>query len=276
MPRFNIICHGMMLFVDEGQDIRILMPRVDAHEYAFGNPEAENETKPCGPYPGALPLAEYTLKGPSRLDDPKPLSGLFDCNKYLMLRKEQFDIVPDDGVFRLWIPKPAEDVVLLRPVPRTTDLIGTGTPKEACLKHDPDYVHDVVVFTYEVDEGTEITIAPWYKGKVGADWLNLCLYSQTGRSSTNAALVKARLRKCEETAPHPTGLNDLLRMRVGGKRPTLALSRIGCAAGPKAYTKLGIGVCQLKSLMELAYPKELRIRTDPGGCAGAGVSEGGG
>jgi hypothetical protein len=245
MAQLNVICHGMMLFVEGKTRMDILMPHIDEHDYRIGAPVGRS----CDPYPEPLPDGAYEFDFPgggSGLDD-------LDGNQHLLLHANKFKVIRRERI-SIGLPKPnrVRGFRLIGP-PYTDAVLGT-VPHENVLGV-PHYIADVVAFIYEgIPGGTRLRFGGVFDTVVDEQRpANICLYSQIGPNSA---------ADTGDPIKHRTGLNDLLEILSSAKAPDFELSAIGKA--PPHIGDIGDGIdrCDLFSLFELAH-----FVTDGTGCS---------
>jgi len=254
MARLNLICHGMMLFVEGDKSLNILVPEIDQHDFRIGSPGGTS----CGPFPVELPSARYDLTGIA----PGSAGGLqsLDPGQHLLLHADKFTVV---GRPRITIAAPKPNRVHLfrqvRPSEGSTaDVIFGNVPRDTALG-EPDVLHDIIALIFEgIADGTTVAFGTVQSHVLSdAAPTNICVYSQVGPSSMpNDTGTRAR---------HDTGLNALLELR-DGRHPEFMLSAVGEAATHTGPIPDGINRCNLFSLFELAH-----FTTDGTGCSSAFV-----
>jgi hypothetical protein len=240
MAQLNLICHGMMLFVEHETGMDILVPKIDHHDYALGSPSGT----PCKQSVGDLPPGLYTLSG----DFSANGGGLdtIDPNDHLLLHADKVNIVRAEHI-AISTPKP-DRVRMFRPIgPPDVNIATTvmgSVPRDTVLAI-PTFVHDVVAFVFDgIPDGSEVTFGSLFTAVVrdGAP-TNLCVYAQIGPESTPAD-PKMPTR-------HETGLNDLLKLVSSSRPPDFMLSAVAEAPEHAGPLPEGIDECSLKSLFEL-------------------------
>lgn len=253
MAQLNLICHGMMLFVEAEGSLDILVPVIEEHDYRIGSPTGTE----CGPYPAELAAGRYQVTGlPS---GGAGLSGL-NPDQHLLLHREKFDIVRAEHI-AISIPKPSRVRLFRRVGPPETDVAGIifgNVPRDTAFGV-PTSIHDVIALIYEgIPDGTTVRC-----GGVRSDVVrdsaptNICVYSQVG--------PKSMPEDTGNRPRHETGLNDLLVLR-SGRHPDFMLSAVGAADPHTGTIGDGIDKCDLFSLFELAH-----FTTDGTGCSSAFV-----
>ncbi len=251
MPRFNLICHGMMLHVAAGRTIRILIPPVDVHSYKYGSPSLIPSKDPHLPSTCSgsevlqdLPTGTFQLTGPPA--SAKHLHDILSEKLNLLVRRSEYEIV--DSKARTIIEAPAPDHVrTFRPVElHDTDIFGETNVAVAYGR--PHTVHHCICFSWL--NTTEVAIGDWYKLTVPSNGASLCIYAQSAS---------------ETTPQHVTATNDLMVQTGTGKNPTFFMSQIGKEDGPHDPAEhTGITRCHLMNLIELG--KKQLNRTSPGSC----------
>jgi hypothetical protein len=253
MPRFNLICHGMMLFLeDDDQFIRICLPSIPGHAYAQGLP-AQNDPQPDPVLPKGLhtlPAGNFVLSGLTPVN--RPLREMISPVDNLVLRKTKLQAIPEYSRTTIRVPKP-HVIRPFRTVEVDDDVFGGTDPGVAMER--PSMLHDVLALGYcNVPETTVISIGDWFTSTVGKNDIHLCIYSQT---------------PTELAVPHPTGLNDIMVEKSTGRHPLLQLSMVGKLDGPPDKVAITpIDISYLLSLFELSGEA-----TDETGCTPAVLVE---
>jgi hypothetical protein len=225
MPRFNLICNGMMMFREvDATHVQIVIPDIQAHVRKYCT-----DTKPAKSNLKDLPIGKYQLQGVPAVAGS--LRKLINPDEYLVLKKAtvEFDEAAAGPISAvLTVPKPGS-VRLFRASEPTASVFGGTSVSTAFAK--PHTHHDVVVFCYKnIPAGT------------------VRLQTDAGAvlaSATPGAddIVSWVLYSTEEDPmaggdpPHPTTLNNLLQ--VGGVHTDFSLSAIGFKDG---LHSTGIGV----------------------------------
>jgi hypothetical protein len=254
MAQFNLICHGMMLFVENERDVDILMPQIDEHDYRIGSPGGLE----CGPFPVELPRGHHDVTGIA-VDERRGLGALHP-DQHLLLHRDKFNIVRAERV-SVTIPKPSR-VRLFRPLApkdKPVSEVIFGHVDRATALGAPSHLHDVVVLIYDdLEAGSTVRIGGLRSETLGDGKVtNVCIYSQVGPTSMP---VDSGTR-----ARHATGLNDLLELH-DGRHPDFMLSAVSESAKPKGMPGDGIERCHLANLFDLAH-----FTTDGTGCSSAFV-----
>ena len=258
MTRFNLICHGMMLFIEEGDQVRILIPQVDTHAYKFGSPQSVQGV--CQGTLNDLPTGSFTMTGP--VSSGRKLTDMVSSKDHLMLHQESFDIAETTARNTIVIPKP-DLVRLYRPVEvldQTSTVFGGADTKVAL--EVPTFLHDAVCFSYtKLPDATVVSIGTWFQvtpAQVDPQGRGstLCIYAQDTNDSG-------------PDVPHVTAINGFLQPKAGGLA-NFNLSRVGEAdGGPDTLASdTVVDRCQLRNLIELKGSISFTSRT---GCTGAFV-----
>src|SRR5437762_318708 len=133
--RFNVIGHGQILYVDDGDMIRMIMPDIKEHSRVFGDPMKNGSCEqgnldPIGPGKSTLEIV------PKQRNSIK-LSDLLrihpDC-EHLFLRNNFLKPHIDDHCIEIWIPKPD----------KPADVYGKARLRlysEPVIPDDPDHRH---------------------------------------------------------------------------------------------------------------------------------------
>src|SRR5882762_247187 len=145
MAQLNLICHGMMLFVEGETTLDILVPDIEDHDFRLGSPAGMS----CGPFPEDLPAGHYDLtnlpaasgQGTARLSP----------DQHLLLHRDKFTIVRHERI-SISAPKPSR-IRLFRSVKpdggkSTADVIFGNVPRDTALG-EPTVLHDVVALIYD-------------------------------------------------------------------------------------------------------------------------------
>jgi hypothetical protein len=241
MAQLNLICHGMMLFIEGKTTFDILVPDIKEHDFRIGSPGGME----CGPFPADLPSGHYDLTGIANTSG-QGLASLAP-DQHLLLHRDKFTIVRRERI-AISVPKPSR-VRLFRTVrpdngQRTADVIFGNVPRDTALG-EPTVLHDVIALIYDgLAEGTTVRFNDVLTHVLdGAAPTNVNVYAQAGPGA---------IPHNRETSPHhETGLNDLLQL-VGGKHPDFMLSKVGKAAAETGSQVDGIGPCDMASLSELS------------------------
>jgi hypothetical protein len=251
MVRFNLICHGLMWFVEEGDKIRILIPEIPPHSYLHG------PIKLGLPHLIALnPGEDFTLDGIP--DRNVPLRDLVNAGSMLVLDKSQFDVLSDRRRNSYVIPKP--DLIRLFRAAEVLPTIFGKTPTSTALAV-PVLSHDVVCFSYlqtsgpvSIKKGTS-TVAT-FSGTEPVSWN---LYAQPTKP---------------ESEPHDiTPMNEMLWLRATGNHPDYRLSiPFACDEAHGVAPKKGMDRTHLRNLAELHNSTEAP-ETDRVGCHGGFIVE---
>jgi hypothetical protein len=250
MTRFNLVCHGMMLFIDRTDHVTILIPTVDSHLYKFGSPTSVQGV--CQVALSDLPAGAFQLTGP--IASQKSLAGMVASKDHLLLRQNSF--TPVNAAARNVIDIPMPDLVrLYRPVEvqdKTATIFG-DTPTSAALEV-PAFLHDVVCFSYTtLPDNTLVSLGNLFQVTPSSVGATLCIYAQD-------------VNNTGPDIPHETGVNNLLQT-ARGVVPNFNLSRVGDADGPpEPAPETGLDRCQLRNLIELQNDISRTGRT---GCTAA-------
>lgn len=234
MKRFNFFCHGLLWIAEEGDDLLLLIPEIETHRYFHGQPDLGLDA--------LIPLApgaDWRLTGPpsSRL----PLLSLVSTKHTLALRRSEFTVDPGMARNRIRIPKP-NLVRTFRATEVTQKMLGT-TPASA-VHRVPQVSHDVIAFSYIVDDVLEAVTLQGPGGEthvisdlVASSW---CLYSQPSDP---------------EPAGHDiTDMNRILRFKGTTTHPDFQLALATSSDGPHDVAKAkGFGQTHLLSLLELKH-----------------------
>jgi hypothetical protein len=266
MKEFNIVFHGMILFVERGGECLLLIPEIKEHDYRFGDPTVTN--KPPNLWPG-----DYQVFGIA----PRPKHDRFKQHKdkYLVLKKSAAS--PIQQLERISISLPLPDAIIpFRRVKPDKNRFGrngpvdifNGTPKKIAVG-PPKNVHDVIVFNYRNVNASDVSLRA-SDGTVVANGLaTLCVYAQTGFDDAVLDIAAINDGDPPPSGPHRTGINDLLHYASGSQiaHPTFELSRIGTAQSAPQKPGHGLSNKHLLNLRELGGPL-----TDESGCVGAAIS----
>jgi hypothetical protein len=270
VARFNLICHGMMLFVEEDTHIQILIPRIDEHQVRYGVPvrvvDPVTQKASCQDGTAAtipIPEGSWELASTGIQPGTAALSELMSPIHHVCIKSSAVTVQAGAEMVALRVPKP-HDVFEYRAVDVTGRNI-LGTVPESAVVKKPRRVHDVVCLSYvNLADDTVINVGNWFSAKVGfagmawqgkffPDVMSLCIWSQSAKPMANS---------------HRTGLNDFLS--INGAPTDLELSRIGQAddTPPAVSPHLKIDGCQLRNLAELFGEAHA---TDFTGCGSATV-----
>jgi hypothetical protein len=246
MGRFNLICHGMMLFVEKDDSIDILIPEIDPHKYRMGQPVNEAG---LGLKEIALGFTEIKVPGASFTG---AMSRILNFRNNLVLRSSAISVC---GTARrvIRVPKP-DRVREFRAAEVGDDVFGTVDP--SCSFEKPFLLHEAACLSYlNVPEGESVMIPDSgstisLDADAGVSW---CIYAQPEEP---------------ETRPHPTSqLNDLLCIaRTSNTHADFQLSIE--TPGDEDYAPargLGIDQTHLSSLIELKAAQSGQ-ETEAGGC----------
>jgi hypothetical protein len=264
MPsRLNLICHGMMLFVEESsQMMSICIPTVGTHEHLFG---VLDESDPSKATLQGLSRGSYAMGG--MIARSAPLATLFGANNYLLLKKSAVTLdraLLDSESAIITVPKPSL-VRFFRPAEPTLNVFGS-TPV-SIAKSVPSVLHDVVVLSYlRIPDGTDITIegagTTLFSARSAPDkTINWSLYSSDATAPAAAG------------AGHETTLNRYLKDKSTSRQTSLILSAYGAKDGPP---DTGIGMkpahtADLEDLPTAPSATEIQLICGRLGCTGGGL-----
>lgn len=197
MVRFNLICHGLMWFVEEGRYIHILIPEIPPHAYFHGHPN------------GRIPIpsgADFSIEGVT--EGATPMRDLVCARHALLVKRSQVAVQAGSRRNRFIIERP-HLVRMFRAAEVSDALFGT-TPRDTAMAV-PAFSHEVVCFSYFGSAGDVIikngsTVVETLRGTHNS-W---CIYAQP---------------TTPEPAPHDiTAMNRLLRVNSTGQPPNYQLS----------------------------------------------------
>lgn len=255
MARFNLICHGMMLFVEEGDYIRIRIPEIEgkAHDYKYGDPAPESEG-PCDirrlkdlPKTVELKLEISGYKAPTGA-----LRYVLSAKDHLMVKTTAAEPY---GTARTEIRIPKPNVIRgFRPVELYSRNVFGCTHTNVAIA-EPTVLHDALMFSYlDLADRTQVGMSS-YSTSLKYPGATLCVYSQDTSSSGGTE--------------HPTAINDLLWLKSASPgHPDFQLSDIGQPDGPPSMNpaKTAIHTCHVCNLKEMGKGT---FQTDATGCVGA-------
>lgn len=246
MASLNLICHGMMLFVNERDRIDILIPLIAQHDYRIGDPA--RTPPPVADNLETLASGQYRLTGPATRNG----QALLDVNPrtQLILHRERFDLKPTEAHVRIEAPQP-DRVRLFREIDlskpdhegQLPNIFGS-TPTDVAFA-EPRVLHDVVVLGYDsVPDGTSVGVSDVFTvtARDGAP-ANICIYSQVGPLS--------RPKDPGSPVRHETGLNDLLVFHDDRRNPDFRLSAVRDADDAPEPIGDGMSAVHMSSLFEL-------------------------
>jgi hypothetical protein len=259
MPRFNLICNGMMLFRNTGDGyVDIVIPPADGHVRRIGFIDPPTQQNLVD-----LPTGKYDLLLPP--GETGTLHQRMSPSMYLVLRsdKVEYDQAAAERISAIVrVPMPPL-VRFFRASEPAIDVFGDGsgsTPEEAAFAR-PRVHHDVVVFSYPcLKAGTKVAIRPVERAnftlKKEDAHFNVMLYSTEEK------------RLSKKTPRHPTSLNQILK--VNGQPTHFTLSGIGKkdAGHP---TQVGMTARHMAAFFELPRTQHDTSRKRSGelGCSGA-------
>jgi hypothetical protein len=261
MPRFNLICNGMMLFREmDATNVQIVIPHIEGHVRKYCT-----EKKPAKSNLNDLPAGKYQLQGVPA--EAGSLRKLISPDEYLVLKKDTvaFDEAAASPISAIIaVPKPGL-VRLFRASEPTASVFGKTPVSTAFAK--PHTHHDVVVFCYkDVPLGT-VSLLP----EAGA-----ALASATPGADDIVSWVLYSTEEDPITGgdpPHPTTLNNVLQ--VGGINTDFSLSAIGFKDGLHS-TGIGVSAHHMAAFHELP-PKPLGgvvdLNSGDFGCSGVVLAD---
>jgi len=198
MIRFNLICHGLMWFVERGQEIEILIPEITPHSYFHGPPN------------GRIPIhpgEDFRVDGVTA--GTTPLRELV-CAKHALLVKGSHVTTQNNNRRNGFFIKKPDRVRLFRGAEITDAIFGT-TPRDTAMA-TPTLSHEVVCFSYFGVPGDVVisrgaTVVARLQHATATSW---CVYAQP---------------TAPEPAPHDiSAMNRLLRVNSTGQPPDYQLS----------------------------------------------------
>jgi hypothetical protein len=253
MPTVNVICHGMMLFVEQPFHIDILMPEVKEHEYKWGTVDP---AKPGRDKLDVVKPGVYALRGVPPVDKPEKFNCQ-DCKKALVLKGQRFGPVPEQARIWLQIPRSKGIKVFNSTRVNAADILGSVDPN--CALNPVNSVSEVVVFHYEnVPDTTVLMVTEVgkqeYSGPVlkGNIVFNFCLYAQE---------YEAKVMN------HTAGTNSVMQLAGTAKHPDFKVTNISSPNVPNGYRPWGIYKRQFLSLEDLDGKNSLYLEADRTGCS---------
>jgi hypothetical protein len=265
--QFNIVFHGMMVFVEQGSQCLILIPEIKDHDYRFGDPTAALQMKNLWP-------DDYTVTGiPARSAPDSFANHAYD---YLVLKSSSTALMQQLKRGSIRLPMP-DAIVPLRPItPNATRFslaagndIFNGTPQGIAVAV-PGILNDVIVFHYSNVDPSMVTVQRGDGSPLCQGLATLCLYAQTG--DDDAALQAIATNQGDpppSLGPHRTGVNDIVHYHYNGvsAHTSFELSRIGNAASAPASPGYGLVTRHLLNLQELKAGL-----TNGSGCVGCAIA----
>jgi hypothetical protein len=237
MPTVNVICHGMMLFVEQPFHIDILMPEVKEHEYKCGTVDPAN---PSLDHLIEVVPGVYALRGLPHVDVPAKFS-CDDCKKALVLKGPRLNPVPEQARIWIQIPRPNGIKVFNTSSVNPPDIFGSVDPN--CALNKVTSVSEVVVFHYCDVPNTKVSVlteigSKEYAGRVLSrdEVFNFCLYAQE---------YDARVTN------HTAGTNSVMQLAGMAKHPDFKLTNIRTPKVDDGYRHWGIYKCQFLCLDDL-------------------------
>jgi len=253
MPSLNVICHGMMLFVERPFHIDILMPEVKEHEYMWGTVEANSDT--CTQHLEDICPGVYALRGAGPAANPEKFSSS-NCKQAFVLKGQKIDTIPELARVWLQIPRP-NHIRTFNPFSVGSEVF--GSVDQSVALNPVASVCDIVVFRYTdlrrdfhlraVTEGGCVAKAFSEGCLVAEDCVfNLCLYAEEGSPTK---------------IHNPTaGNNSLMHLAGTSKHPDFNLLNIDPDPPVCGFSPWGIDVCQFKRLDEILCAKDQNMATD--------------
>ena len=257
MARFNLVCHGMMLFHEvDNNTVDIYLPQIDGHLRAISTARQPVKSD-------LEPLVEnrrYTLEGITA--QTGALTRLFSARDYLSLRKDQvqFNAAAAEAVsVVVRVPMPSRIRLYRASEPEANPLAEIDAQVLSRICHDiPLLYHDVVVFSYLNHQiGDLVALNPQ-----PADT------SAAGFSSRDKTVTWSLLstEPGPAIAAHPTVLDSFIRF--DGQTLKLHLSDIGLKEG-RLHTQIGISPDHMATPHELPdQGASLDLTCSDKGCSG--------
>jgi hypothetical protein len=264
--RFNVVFHGMLLFVEAEDHIDAYIPEIGGHDYKFGEQPFQ------GPGRDATHLEDFIAGGVYEL---KGLQGsriraleLISPTDHMVVRADRVKVDVSKGKLfcRIRVPRPrfirSFRAMELQEGPNK--VLGKGPNRNldaSLLAGLPHLIHEAVCFSYFAPPDTEVRFEESYThksidfklagqpGKIYGD--TLCVYSQ----AKNIGVFNGEA--------HPTETNSFLFDVANSRTPTFECSFIGKPDSqfqPPAERALGRN--HLRSLQELEG-----LDSSPTGCS---------
>lgn len=257
----NVIFHGMMLFVEEGEYCNVLMPEIKEHDYRYGDPEKETTLPDDLDF---LEQGDYTVYIKGLHQDRRPDTFEGKGQKYVVIHQFEAGVVKQLRRIGVRVPLP-DRVLFFRKVIKDKAINGPigqavlgATPRRLVMDL-PNDLHHLVVFHYCDVEECAISMSDDDSHQTLIEnAANLCLYAETGQDFRNTGRPADKV--------HRTGVNDLLHDRSNGGHTSFELSKTGDAA-PVKDPGYGMKEIHMESLWEM-----FRVDTNRSGCEGAAVS----
>lgn len=250
VTRFNLVCHGLMLFWHQNDEIHILVPDETDHDFMIGVPNPDLSTLE------PLPTGRLNLQGVTAGNmNSSQIAGLISLP---VLHGSHLQRTNNERT-EITIPAPHSVRAFCCAETRPLDM-RHGTPPHV-IERIPELAATVVVFSWfgpgdgrelQITSTTGETFKPAVEGRVA----NLCVYAQEPPNG--------------KPAPgHGDKFNQLMTIVSTGAHPSLDVtSRDLFPDPPPEGTGQGVGLLK-RHLLALA--RFSNLRTDGTGCVGGYV-----